>query len=79
MDRTGTELSWWKNHPRPASIFAWNFKDDFIAGYDYGKDAGTVHVANHSVVTGKKFFLWGNNKEAQMWEKMLTEKDGQYL
>jgi len=79
MDRTGVDLSWWKNHPRPASIFAWNFKDDFIAGYDWGKDAGTVHVANHSVVTGKKFFLWGNNKEAQMWEKMLTEKDGQYL
>ena len=79
MDRTGTELSWWKNHPRPASIFAWNFKDDFLAGYDFGKDAGTVHVANHNVVTGKKFFLWGNNKEAQMWEKMLTETDGQYL
>lgn len=79
MDRTGTDLSWWKNHPRPASIFAWNFKDDFLAGYDFGKEAGTVHVANHNIVTGKKFFLWGNNKEAQMWEKMLTDTDGQYL
>ncbi len=78
-DRTGVDLSWWKNHPNPASIFAWNFTDDFLAGYDFGKDAGTVHVANHQVVTGKKFFLWGNNAEARMWEKMFTENDGQYL
>ena len=79
MDRTGLDLSWWKNHGNPASIFARNFKDDFLAGYDFAKDAGTVHVANHQVVEGKKFFLWGNNKEAKMWEKMLTETDGQYL
>jgi len=79
IDRTGVDLSRWKNHPNPASIFAWNFDDDFLAGYDFGKDAGTVHVANHHIVGGKKFFLWGNNPEAQMWEKMLTEKDGQYL
>lgn len=79
IDRAGIDLSWWKNHPTPASIFAWNFEDDFLAGYDHGKDAGTVHVANHHVVGGKKFFLWGNNPEAEMWEKMLTEKDGQYL
>ncbi|MEP7111167.1 MAG: DUF5107 domain-containing protein [Ferruginibacter sp.] len=79
IDRTGTDLSWWKNHPNPASIFAWNFTDDFLAGYDHKKEAGTVHVANHQVVTGKKFFLWGNNPEAKMWEKMLTDTDGQYL
>ena len=79
VDRTGVDLSWWKNHPTPASIFAWNYDDDFLAGYDYGKDAGTVHVANHHIVEGKKFFLWGNNPEAKMWEKMLTETDGQYL
>ncbi|MEI6277398.1 MAG: DUF5107 domain-containing protein [Prolixibacteraceae bacterium] len=79
VDRTGVDLSWWKNHPNPASIFAWNFNDDFLAGYDYAKEAGTVHVANHQIVGGKKFFLFGNNPDAEMWEKMLTEKDGQYL
>jgi tetratricopeptide (TPR) repeat protein len=78
-DRTGVDLSWWKNHPSPASIFAWNFTDNFLAGYDFDRDAGTVHVANHNVVTGKKFFLWGNNAEARMWEKMFTDSDGQYL
>lgn len=79
MDRTGTDLSYWRNHPSPASIFAWNYRDDFLGGYDYGKDAGTIHVGNHHIVTGKKFFLWGNNKEAEMWNRMLTETDGDYL
>jgi tetratricopeptide (TPR) repeat protein len=79
VDRKGTDLSWWKNHPNPASIFTWNFQDDFLAGYDHKKEAGTVHIANHQQVGGKKFFLWGNNPESKMWEKMLTDADGQYL
>jgi len=78
-DKTGTDLSFWRNHPNPLSIFACNDDDDFLGGYDFGKDAGTIHVANHHVVNGKKFFLWGNNKEAEMWDKMLTEVDGDYL
>ena len=77
-DFTGVDVSWWKNHPTPNSIFAWNFKDDFLAGYDHGLKAGTVHVANHHIVGGKKFFLWGNNEQSLMWDIILTEKDGPY-
>lgn len=74
------ELAWWKNYTgNSRSIFAWNFEDDFLAGYDHGKHAGTVHVANHHIVNGKKFFLWGNNPSGEMWNKMLSDKDGHYL
>ena len=59
LDRTGVDLNWWKNHPNSASIFAWNFDDDFLGGYDYGKDARTVHVANHRVVGEEKILLVG--------------------
>jgi tetratricopeptide (TPR) repeat protein len=73
-------LAWWKNFTASSrSIFAWNFDDDFLAGYDHGKNAGTVHVANHHIVGGKKFFLWGNNPSGQMWNTMLSDKDGDYL
>ncbi len=73
-------LGWWKNYTGTArSIFAWNFEDDFLAGYDHGKNAGTVHVANRHIVGGKKFFLWGNNSSARMWDKMLSDNDGSYL
>ena len=80
-DRTQhADLSWWKNFTdNSRSIFAWGSQMEFLAGYDYGKDAGTVHVANRHVVPGKKFFLWGNNPNGQMWNKILSDKDGHYL
>lgn len=74
------DLSWWKNFTGDSrSIFAWGSEMDFLAGYDYGKDAGTVHVANRHIVAGKKFFLWGNNPNGEMWNKILSDKDGHYL
>ncbi|MEG1543110.1 MAG: DUF5107 domain-containing protein [Tannerellaceae bacterium] len=74
------DLSLWKNFTGSSrSIFAWGSEMSFLAGYDYGKDAGTVHVANRHVVPGKKFFLWGNNDNGQMWNKILSDKDGHYL
>ncbi len=73
-------LGWWKNYTGSSrSIFAWNFDDNFLAGYDHAKHAGTIHVANHHIVNGKKFFLWGNNPSGEMWNTMLSDKDGHYL
>jgi len=74
------DLSWWKNFTLSSrSIFAYGSQMDFLAGYDFGKDAGTVHVANRNVVPGKKFFLWGNNPSGHMWDKILSDNDGPYL
>ncbi len=78
--KTNVDLSWWKNFTETGrSIFAWDSKMSFLAGYDYGKDAGTVHVANRHQVPGKKFFLWGNNESGEMWNKILSDNDGHYL
>ncbi|MFZ5833286.1 MAG: DUF5107 domain-containing protein [Planctomycetota bacterium] len=79
LDRSGVDLSWWKNHPSPASIFAWNYEDDFFGGYDHGRKAGIAVVADHHVAPGKKFFLWGNGPEGRLWDKILTDSDGPYL
>lgn len=75
----GVDLSWWKNHPRQTSCFAWNYEDDFVAGYDHGLEAGICHIAEHHTVPGKKFFEWGNGPVGWMWDKVLTETDGPYL
>ena len=40
-------------------MFAWNYEDDFFAGYDHGKQAGIMSVADHHVVPGKKFLDLG--------------------
>jgi tetratricopeptide (TPR) repeat protein len=77
--RKGVEVSWWKNQPKPISMFAFESKEDFLAGYDHGKEAGTLHVADHGAVPGKKFFAWGNGPEGQVWDRILTDTDGPYL
>ncbi|HUU17544.1 MAG TPA: DUF5107 domain-containing protein [Sedimentisphaerales bacterium] len=75
----GVDLSWWKNHPSPISFFAWNYQDDFLAGYDHGKEAGTVYMSNHHIAPGKKLWEWGPGPRGQMWDKILTETDGPYI
>ena len=61
----GVDVSWIKNHSGSMSMFAWNYQDDFLAGYDHGKNAGTMAIADHNVVPGKKFFTWGNGPHRQ--------------
>lgn len=74
------DASWWKNHPRPISLFAHEIKDDFLAGYDFGKNAGVMHVGNHHIIKGAKLWEWGPGAYGAMWDsKVLTDNDGPYL
>lgn len=75
----GVDVSWWKNHPSPISMFAWNDADDWLAGYDHGRQAGTLHVADHHEVPGKKFFTWGTGPSGRLWDRILSDTDGPYL
>ena len=75
----GTDISWYKNLPGGRSVFAWNFQDDFMAGYDHGKQTGTMSVADHNVVSGKKFFTWGTGPGGRNEELYLTDNDGPYI
>ncbi len=75
----GVDISRWENHPSPVSFFAWNYEDDWFGGYDHGRQAGVVQVADHRVAPGKKFFEWGNGPEGEMWTKILSDEDGPYL
>ncbi len=75
----GIDVSWWKNHPDPISIFAHDLKEDFMGGYDHGKEAGTVHVGNHHIVKGAKLWEWGPGEFGTMWDsEILTDSDGPY-
>ncbi len=77
IDFTGQDISWWKNHIQMNSIFAHDCIEDWFGGYDHGKHAGVIYVADHNVSPGKKFWTWGAGEEGQMWDKLLTEpQDG---
>jgi len=75
----GVDVSWYSNHMAANSMFAWNYQDDFFAGYDHGREAGIMSVANHQIVPGKKFWTWGNGPRGRMWDKILTDDDGPYI
>jgi tetratricopeptide (TPR) repeat protein len=75
----GVDVSWYKNHYGANSMFAWNYKEDFFAGYDHGKNAGIMSVADHNVVPGKKFWTWGNGPRGHMEDHLLTDNDGPYI
>lgn len=71
------DARFFRNHFSGNSMFIYDQKDDFIAGYDHGQDAGTVLTANHHINKGGKFWLWGPNS---MWDtKILTDTDGHYI
>jgi tetratricopeptide (TPR) repeat protein len=70
------DMSWYKNNKNSASWFAVNYQDDFVAGYDHGRNTGTMIVTDHNIVPGKKFFTWGVGSN---WDKILTDNDGPYL
>ena len=75
-DYKGVDLSWWKNHPNAVSFFAWDRQEDFMGGYDHGRDAGVASIGDHHVVTGAKLWEWGPNN---IWDtKVLTDSDGPY-
>lgn len=75
----GVDVSWWKNSTNSNSFFAWDLKEDFMGGYDHGKNVGTVHVGDHNVTKGAKLWEWGSGPRGQATEARLTEKSGPYV
>jgi len=75
----GVDISWWKNSPNSNSFFAYDLKEDFMGGYDHGKETGTVHIGDHNIVKGAKLWEWGSGARGQATEGRLTENDGPYV
>lgn len=75
----GVDISRYKNIPVPTSYMAEKSKYDFVGGYDYGKKAGILHVADHHVSPGKKQWTWGCGDFGKAWDRNLTDEDGPYV
>jgi tetratricopeptide (TPR) repeat protein len=79
MDYTGVDISWYRNILAPTSYFALDSQEDFFGGYDHGRRAGVINVADHHISPGKKLFTWGSGSFAGSWESNLTDDDGPYV
>ncbi len=51
----------------------------FFGGYWHDDDFGMVRYASHDDKAGKKIWIWGLSRQGMIWEKLLTDSDGQYV
>lgn len=75
----GVDISRYKNIPVPTSYMAETSRYDFVGGYDYRKEAGLLHVADHHFSPGKKQWTWGCGDFGKAWDRNLTDEDGPYI
>lgn len=76
---SGVDISRYKNIPVPTSYMAYRSDYNFVGGYDNGKQAGILHIANHHISPGKKQWTWGNSDFGRAWDRNLTDADGPYI
>ena len=79
FDYTNVDISKWKNVGVPSSFFSWKPKEDYFAGYDHGKQAGTAWIGNHHIMPGMKYWADGNNPAGVRINTSLTDTSSQYI
>ncbi len=77
----GTDISRYSAVKVPSSFLVAEGQSDmdFVSGYDEGKKAGIVTVADHHISPGKKMWDWGKGDFGEMWCNNLTDKNGPYI
>jgi hypothetical protein len=51
----------------------------FFGGYWHDDDFGVARYGSHDDKAGKKIWIWGLSRQGMIWEKLLTDTDGQYV
>jgi tetratricopeptide (TPR) repeat protein len=52
---------------------------DFFGGYWHDEDYGMARYSTHDDKAGKKIWIWGLSQQGMIWEKLLSDNDGQYV
>lgn len=52
---------------------------DFFGAYWHERDAGMARYSTRDDKAGKKIWIWGLSEQGMIWEKLLTDADGQYV
>jgi lipopolysaccharide biosynthesis regulator YciM len=51
---------------------------DFFGAYWHDDDFGMARYSGQDEKAGKKIWIWGLSQQGMIWEKLLTDTDGQY-
>jgi tetratricopeptide (TPR) repeat protein len=73
-----TDISMFKNINQHFPIFAENIQEDFYGIYHHNLDCGLVHVADHSLVRGRKVWMFGNARDGKIFIDLLSDDAKDY-
>lgn len=79
--QNGRNISFYKknNFGNYKSYHVINSYSDFMGGYWHDDDFGFGHLSDYDEKPGKKIWIWGLSGQGMIWERLLTDEDGQYV
>lgn len=81
VDEQGRNLSFYRenNFGTSKSYHVSGLYTDWFGGYWHDADFGFGHWASYADAPGKKIWIWSLARDGAIWEKLLTDTDGQYI
>jgi predicted Zn-dependent protease len=81
VDDKGRNLAFYeKNDFGPSkSYHVLGREADFFASYWHDEDFGMGRYSLRDEKLGKKIWIWGLSRQGMIWEKLLTDTNGQYV
>jgi len=75
------DISWYdqNNFGSYKSYHVFGRPAEFFGGYWHDEDFGMAHCSSYGDKPGRKIWIWGLSREGMIWEKLLTDSDGQYV
>ena len=79
--KNGKDVSFYENNNFGGykSYHVFGKYTDFFAAYWHDDDFGMGRYSSHDDKAGKKIWIWGLSQQGMIWEKLLTDTDGQYV
>ena len=81
IDKKGRNLSFYEqnNFGEYKSYHVFGKYTNFFGGYYHDEDFGMGRYSTHDDKPGKKIWIWGLSEQGMIWDKLLTDTDGQYV
>ncbi|MBS1810790.1 MAG: DUF5107 domain-containing protein [Acidobacteria bacterium] len=79
--QNGKDISFYENNNfgDSKSYHVFGKYTDFFGAYWHDEDFGMGRYSTHDDKAGKKIWIWGLSQQGMIWEKLLTDTDGQYV
>lgn len=77
----GKDISYYENNNfgQYKSYHVFGQYNNFFGGYWHEEDFGMGRYATYADKPGKKIWIWGLSQQGMIWEKLLTDTNGQYV